>query len=334
MQFLKLGSTDPYWNLALEEHLLLSRGQGDFLLLWQNASTIVVGLHQNTREEINPSFVEEHGVRVVRRRSGGGAVYHDLGNLNFSFITANAEAGSNAMRRFTGPVVRALRGLGLKAQADGRNDITISGVKVSGNAQALHRGRILHHGTLLFAADLDFLGQALRVRPEKFASKSVKSVRSRVGNIKDFLPPELAQGFDAEALARSLLREMERESGGALEGLSLSDEDLQAVAGLRENKYLTREWNYGRSPACNFHNRRKYAGGFLEALLDIRQDAIAACRFYGDFMALRPVAEVEALLLGTHYDRASAAAILRSLPLADYFGSISLGEVLDCLFNP
>ncbi|MDR1126168.1 MAG: lipoate--protein ligase [Deltaproteobacteria bacterium] len=334
MKILRLESTEPYWNLALEEHLLLSRDNGDYLLLWQNANTIVVGLHQNTREEINQAFVDERQVRVVRRRSGGGAVYHDLGNLNFSFITARSQADANAMRRFTLPVVRALRGLGLAAQADGRNDITVNGLKVSGNAQALHEKRILHHGTLLFAADLGLLSQALRVNPAKFASKSVKSVRSRVGNIRDFLPPALAGGFNTDSLAQTLLREMERECGGKLEELRLTAEDLQATSALRESKYLTRKWNYGRSPNCNFRNQRKYGGGFLEALLDIRRDRIASCRFYGDFLSLRPAAEVEALLAGTAYERESVAARLRSLPLAEYFGAISLEEVLDCLFNP
>lgn len=330
---LRLDSVEPFWNLALEEYLLTGREE-DILLLWQNDNAVVLGVNQNAFEEVNRDFVDEKQVRVVRRCSGGGAVYHDLGNLNFSFITTGARGGEATRQRFTRPLLLALRGLGLAAQADGRNDVTVNGLKVSGNAQALRGRRLLHHGTLLFETNLEVLGRALNSRPEKFSSKSVKSAHARVGNIRDFLPPGLAASFGLEDLAEALLREVERENGARLEPLRLSATELEAIEGLRAGKYLTRAWNYGRSPACNFRNRRKYAGGVLEIGLDIREGKIAACQLQGDFMALRPTAEAEAALCGAAYNRNAVVAALRPLPLDCCFGALTLNEVLDCLFNP
>ena len=190
VHYLETHSQNPYYNLAFEEYVLCHRTEGDYLLLWQNDNTIVVGRNQNTEAEINRAFVEEHHINVVRRGTGGGAVYHDLGNLNYSFITDVGDDGIS-IRRFTQPVVAALRSLGLNAEASGRNDILVEGRKVSGTAQRRHAGRILHHGTLLFDANPGMVAGALNVDPEKFRSKSTKSVRARIGNIRDFLPVDM-----------------------------------------------------------------------------------------------------------------------------------------------
>ena len=190
VQYLETHSQNPYYNLAFEEYVLCHRTQGDYLLLWQNDNTIVVGQNQNTEAEINRAFVEQHHINVVRRSTGGGAVYHDLGNLNYSFITDVGDDGIS-IRRFTEPVVAALRSLGLNAEASGRNDILVEGRKVSGTAQRLWGDRILHHGTLLFDANADMVAGALQVDPEKFRSKSTKSVRSRIGNIRSFLKQDM-----------------------------------------------------------------------------------------------------------------------------------------------
>ena len=193
LHYLETGSTDPAYNLAFEEYVLTHRMDGDYLILWQNDNTVVVGQNQNTAAEINRAFVEAHGVHVVRRTTGGGAVYHDLGNLNYSFIT-DEEAGSLRLERFTAPVVDALASLGLQAEASGRNDILVEGRKVSGTAQRVYKTRILHHGTLLFDSDPDMVAGALNVDPEKFRSKGRKSVRSRIGNIRSFLKQDMTYG--------------------------------------------------------------------------------------------------------------------------------------------
>ncbi|MDL2313880.1 lipoate--protein ligase [Desulfovibrio sp. OttesenSCG-928-C14] len=327
MKVLKMPGTDPYLNLATEDYILTNLTQGDYLLLWRNNNTIVVGLHQNTQEEINSVFVEERKVSVVRRRTGGGAVYHDLGNLNFSFITDAREAALITMERFTLPIVEALREMGLEAEASGRNDILVGGKKVSGNAQALLRGRILHHGTLLFNSDLSVLSQALKVKPEKFLSKSVKSVRGRVGNISEFLQEPMS----VEEFGDRILACVSRNSQA--EELVFSPEERAAIQDLRDSRYLTWEWNFGRSPKFNFHNIEKYDGGFLELFLDVREGVIDSCAFYGDFMALRPAAEVAEKLTGARYERGAVAAILAALPLGEYFGTLDLEDILDCMFN-
>ena len=181
IHYLETGSVDPCYNLALEQVVLEQRREGDWLMLWQNRNTVVVGLNQNTAEEINASFVEAHGITVVRRMTGGGAVYHDLGNLNYSFIRDVGNAEELTIGRFTEPVCRALASLGVQASVSGRNDILVDGKKISGVAQRIVGGRILHHGTLLFDSDPAMIAGALRADPAKFTSKSAKSVRSRVG---------------------------------------------------------------------------------------------------------------------------------------------------------
>jgi lipoate-protein ligase A len=328
MKILKMQGTDPYANLATEDYILSNfTDDDDYLLLWRNDNTIVVGLHQNTSEEINSAFVEENQVRVVRRRTGGGAVYHDLGNLNFSFITEAKDASRLTMERFTLPIVRALSAMGLQAEASGRNDILVNGSKISGNAQCLYRGRILHHGTLLFDSDLSVVSKALKVKPEKFQSKSVKSVRARVGNIKEFLPVPMGIEEFTAALTQNLTQDVKPEA------LTLPAQILKSIQELRDSKYVTWEWNYGRSPAFNFKNMQKFEGGFLEVFLDVADGSIKACKFFGDFMALRPVAEVAEKLLGIKYARESVSKILEKLPLSEFFGTISRNEILDCLFN-
>lgn len=241
VHYLETGSRDPYYNLAFEEYVLTHRTRGDYLLLWQNDNTIVVGQNQNTEAEINRPFVEAHHIHVVRRSTGGGAVYHDLGNLNYSFITDAGDRAALSMARFTQPVVEALRGLGLQAEASGRNDILVEGRKVSGTAQRLWGDRILHHGTLLFDANADMVAGALQVDPEKFRSKSTKSVRSRIGNIRSFLK----QDMDMPAFW-AYLKETLAGSGMVFDALTA--QELAQVDALKAEKYDTWEWNYGRSP--------------------------------------------------------------------------------------
>ena len=185
MYYLESTKTDPSWNLALEQYVFDVLGpRDDCFMLWQNDNTIVVGKHQNTLEEINTDYVKEHGVTVVRRLSGGGAVYHDLGNLNFTFVAENRFGSEFDFSTFCRPVVDALRSLGVPAEINGRNDMTIEGRKFSGNAQYMKKGRIMHHGTLMYDSDLEAVSRALNVKPDKIESKGLKSVRSRVTNIR------------------------------------------------------------------------------------------------------------------------------------------------------
>ena len=323
--YLETGSQDPYYNLAFEEFVLNCRREGDYLLLWQNDNTVVVGQNQNTEAEINREFVETHHIHVVRRTTGGGAVYHDLGNLNYSFITDAGDAERLTMERFTRPVVEALRGLGLNAEASGRNDILVDGKKVSGTAQRLVKGRILYHGTLLFDADPDMVAGALNADPTKFQSKSAKSVRSRIGSIRAALPRDMDLGAFWDYLKEAL-------SGGGMVPGSLTAEELSAVEELRRTKYETFQWNYGRSPRYDLTNRRRFAGGGLEVRVQVKEGRIRDIVFYGDFLSLSPLDGLTAALEGCAFRREAVGEVLDRFPLGELFGTITRDEVLETMF--
>ncbi len=324
--YLETGSQNPFYNLAFEEYVLSHRRDGDYLLLWQNDNTIVIGQNQNTEEEINRAFVEEHHILVVRRTTGGGAVYHDLGNLNYSFITDAGEVEKLTIERFTRPVVNALRGLGLQAEASGRNDILVEGRKVSGTAQRLMNGRILHHGTLLFDADPGMVAGALQVDPKKFRSKSAKSVRSRVGNIRDYLQKDMDMPAFWDYLKKTL-------AGEGFTAGALSAEELHEIDGLKRSKYDTWEWNFGRSPAYDMANKRYWKGGALEVRLSVKEGRINEIAFYGDFLSRRGLEPLTAGLSGVAFRREDVADVLGRYPLLDYFGGITEDEILETIFH-
>ena len=325
VQYLETHSQNPYYNLAFEEYVLCHRTQGDYLLLWQNDNTIVVGQNQNTEAEINRAFVEQHHINVVRRSTGGGAVYHDLGNLNYSLITDVGDDGIS-IRRFTEPVVAALRSLGLNAEASGRNDILVEGRKVSGTAQRRHGGRILHHGTLLFDANPGMVAGALNVDPEKFRSKSTKSVRSRIGNIRDFLPNDMELPAFWAYLKDAL-------SGGGLTPGALSAGELAEVDRLKREKYDTWEWNYGRSPKFDVRCKRYWDGGCLEANVSIANGVITDVRFFGDFLSVCGLEELVERLKGVTFHPEDVRAVLNDSPVGELFGGITADEVTATIFD-
>ncbi len=326
VHYLETGSTDPCYNLALEEYVLEHRRQGDWLLLWQNANTVVIGLNQNAAEEVNASFAAAHGVTVVRRMTGGGAVYHDLGNLNYSFIGDAGDSRALSIRRFAEPVCRALAAMGVEAELSGRNDILVAGKKVSGAAQRITGGRILHHGTLLFDSDPAMITGVLHADPAKFSSKSAKSVRSRVGNIRDSLPA----GADLAQFRQRLLQELTRDG---LIPETLGDAELAAVRKLADEKYRSWDWTYGRSPNYEYRNRGRFPGGSLEVRMDIRHGLIRDLVFFGDFMATAPLTGLCEALRGTRLRAEAISAVLARFSVPALFGGISEQDVLNLMLN-
>lgn len=324
-RYLETGSQDPAYNLAFEETVLRRRQEGNYLILWQNDNTIVIGQNQIAEAEINRSFVEAHGIRVVRRTTGGGAVYHDLGNLNYSFITDSGDAQRLTMEHFTRPVVEALCGLGLKAEASGRNDILVEGRKVSGTAQRMAGGRILHHGTLLFDSNPEMVAGALRADPSKFHSKSAKSVRSRVGNIRSFLPRDMDLPSFWAYLRTALV-------AGELIQDALTPQELEAVKELKASKYDRWEWNFGRAPQYDMMNRARFEGGTLEVGVHVQEGLISRIGFYGDFLALRSLEPLTEALKGCPFQREAVAARLEFFQLTEFFGAIKAEEILEALF--
>ena len=343
--YFETGSTDPYYNLAFEDYIFENYRTGDILILWQNDNTVVIGKNQITDQQINREFIEEHHVNVVRRMTGGGAVYHDLGNINYSFITDHEDESVTAsLEVLARPIVEALKGLGLDAEVSGRNDILISGAKVSGTAQRVGNNRILHHGTLLFKSNKEMVAGALKVDQEKFRGKGIRSVQSRIGNIADFLgaagnagasSKDLPAGDAAEVkdmpsffayLRKTLLEEGQ-------EPVALPPEELAAVRELADTKYRTWEWNYGYSPRFEISNKKYLDGGCLECMVKVEGSKISAIRFFGDFLATRPLDEVEDALKDVHYDKASVGEVLDRLPLGTYFGGISKEGILSTVFS-
>lgn len=296
--------TDPTFNLAAEEYFLKEPTENEpIFLLWQNAPSVIIGRNQNALEEINIPFIEENGIAVVRRLSGGGAVYHDLGNLNFTFIVPDdsfrpSPSGGPDFEFFTRPVSILLRRLGLAVEFTGRNDLTLEGKKFSGNAQARSGGRLLHHGTLLFSTDFEKMTAALHVTPDKFVSKGVASIRSRVMNLADRLPTD----WTMDDFKGRLIDEIEESRGDALRVRPFSPDQLSAIETLRREKYATRAWNFGKSPKSNFHAERRFPWGRLRVDLFLERGKIGDVTFSGDFFSLAPPENLASALTGLDYE--------------------------------
>ncbi len=327
-QFLDISSTDPAWNLALEQYVFDSLPRDrNYFLLWQNNNAVIVGRHQNTMAEINEPYIKEKGIRVVRRLSGGGAVYHDLGNLNFTFIQ-NAENGiSLDLGLFCQPVAAAIRALGADAQVNGRNDITVDGKKFSGNAQYMKEGRVMHHGTLLFASDMQAAQDALRPDPEKIKAKGVASVRSHITNLSDYLPGVSLQDFK-EKLLENLF------AGRPMEKLTLTEKDLAAIESIRRERYGTWQWNYGFSPPCNLLRKQRVEGcGTVEVRLQIQGGIIRDAAIFGDFFSPREPRELAQRLTGLRPVREDYEKALENVDISQYIANLSKEAFLAILEN-
>jgi lipoate---protein ligase len=321
-------ATDPYLNLALEEHLLRNvKADEDILLFYINEPSIIIGRNQNTLEEINHPYVESKGIHVVRRLSGGGAVYHDLGNLNFSFITTNARENIQNFRKFTAPVIKVLQSLGIPAELGGRNDILVQGRKISGNAQYVAGQRMVSHGTLLFESDLTQVVEALNVKMTKIESKGIKSVRSRVANISEFMEEPLG----VLAFRRRLLEGI-FEGENPIPQYRLTGSDWEAAHKLADEHYRSWEWNYGRSPAFNVHKVQRFPVGEIEARIDVYQGTIRSIKFYGDFLGLGDVRELEDSLSGARYHPHELKAILEAVDISVYFGGVNREDFISFLY--
>lgn len=328
MLYLKNESNNPYFNLALEEYALKNLNLGDdIIILWINGPTVVVGRNQNTIEEINSKFIKEHNINVVRRMSGGGAVYHDLENVNYTFITSSEGDSANNFRKFTQPVIDFLAELGVKAEFTGRNDITIDGKKVSGTAQYYFKNRMLHHGAILFNTDLNVLKDALNVKLEKIESKGIKSVRSRVTNVYEHLPNKMNANEFKEGLSQFILNASEENKEYVL-----TDEDIAAINKMKDEKYSTWEWNYGESPNFDLQKSKRYTGGSIDIRLNIQGGSIKECKIFGDFFGKKDVSELESSLIDTNFNEDSVRVVLNSTNFGDYFYGITIDDFVDCMF--
>ncbi len=320
---------DPRINLAIEEYLIKNIAMDEEILLFYiNKPSIIIGRNQITVQEINVDYVDEHDITVVRRLSGGGAVYHDLGNLNFSFIAPNSPDNFHNYRKFTQPVVDVLRQMGAAAELSGRNDILIEGRKISGNAQYVSGSRMVSHGTLLWSTDLNRVGAALKVKPAKFESKGIQSVRSRVANITEFLPENPP---DIMEFRQNIINQVF--GGGEVNEVLLTESDWEKIHQLSAERYQSWDWNYGKSPAFAINRETRYSGGTIEAWLDVSKGGlIKHIRFFGDFFGQRDVSELENALKDIHYDSAALKKALEEIEVSNYFVNLTNQELVELLY--
>ncbi len=315
MAFLDIHTTDPAYNLALEQYVFerMPRDRGYFML-WQNDNAIIIGRHQNTLAEINERFVHEHGIRVVRRLSGGGAVYHDMGNLNFTYIVDAQEGERVNLRLFCEPIANALQALGVQAEVNGRNDILVDGKKFSGNAQYLREGRVMHHGTIMVDSDLSVVAGALAVKADKMQAKGVKSVRSRVTSLKPYLPADVDLKKFKEVLVRELFRNQQ------MEKIELTDADHAEIEKIRAERYATWEWNYGASPAGTLVRSARVEGcGTVQAQIGAEHGIITAIAFSGDFFSTIEPETLAERFVGKKLSREGIIDALDGVDVGMYF---------------
>ncbi|WP_306981036.1 lipoate--protein ligase [Alkalicoccobacillus murimartini] len=322
------GITDPQINLAIEEYALKNLDPKDtYLLFYVNQPSIIIGKNQNTYEEINLNYVEEKNLRVVRRLSGGGAVYHDEGNLNFSFIAEDDGHSFHNFKKFTEPVVKALAKLGVEAELSGRNDIHVGERKISGNAQFTTKGRMFSHGTLMLDSEIENVVSALNVKDEKIRSKGIKSIRSRVANISEFLETPV----EMDAFKKILLRYIFN-TEGEIPTYQLTEQDWQAIHKLSEERYQNWDWNYGKSPTFDIQRTKRFAGGNVDVRLNVRKGHIVSSKIYGDFFGVKDVSELEEVLNGTKFESAALAEALQEVDITSFFGKVTKEEFLDLLY--
>ncbi len=321
------GITDPRINLAIEEYALKNLDIEDtYLLFYINEPSIIIGKNQNSVEEINTKYVEDNGIHVVRRLSGGGAVYHDHGNLNFSFITKDDGESFHNFKKFTAPVVEALKSLGVEAEMSGRNDILAEGRKISGNAQFSTRGRMFSHGTLLFDSEIEHVVSALNVKKDKIESKGIKSIRSRVANIREFLNEEITIEQFRQLLLEAIFKSKD------IPKYELTEEDWKNIHELSKERYQNWDWNYGKSPKFNLQHSHRFPVGQIDVRLDVTKGKIENCKIYGDFFGVGDVSEVENLLSGVKYEKAEISQSLEGVDVKHYFGNITRDELIDLIY--
>ena len=318
--------TDPYFNIAADEYALKGLTD-DCFMLWRNEPSIIVGKHQNTIAEIDIEYVKEHNIKVVRRISGGGAVFHDLGNLNFTFVKNAGEDAQGDFRKFTQPILDVLQGMGINAKFEGRNDLTIDGKKFSGNAESIWKNRVLHHGTLLFSAVMTDLSAALKVNPLKFQDKAVKSVRSRVTNISEHLNEKMDVLEFRDRIMQHIMA-MYPES----RPYEYSLQDIAGIEKLRDEKFSQWDWNFGDSPKYDFGKLIRTEGGSVEFHFNVKKGRISDMRIYGDFFHKHDTEEVEKLLQGVPHNHDAILAVLQQLDFNNYFKNVKVEEFIGGMF--
>ncbi|MDM5206885.1 lipoate--protein ligase [Cytobacillus kochii] len=321
------GITDPRINLAIEEYALKNLDINEsYLLFYINKPSIIIGKNQNTIEEINTEYVEKNGLHVVRRLSGGGAVYHDLGNLNFSFITKDDGESFHNFLKFTEPVITALNKLGVNAELSGRNDLTVEGRKISGNAQFSTKGRMFSHGTLMLDSEIENVVSALKVKKDKIESKGIKSIRSRVANISEFLTEKISIAEFRQLILQHIFE------GSEVSEYRLTEKDWEEIHKISEQRYQNWEWNYGKSPKFDYEHSKRFPVGSIDIRLNVTKGQITECKIYGDFFGVGDVTDIEEKLEGIRYEKSEIEKALAGINIKHYFGNITIEDFVNLVY--
>ena len=318
--------TDPAYNLALEE-VMTAQADAPFAMLWRNRPAVIIGRNQNACREFDAAYARERGISVVRRMTGGGAVYHDLGNLNYSFFSFEtaADRRSADFAPFAEPVLTALRALGAAAEFSGRNDILVDGRKISGSAKCVHAGRILFHGTLLFDVDFEAMAAVLTPPRAKIEAKGVASVRARVANLNEFLPSLTRESF-RQALERELLRQF-----GLRTPLPIPDNWMREAERIADERYRSWEWNFGESPDFTFERTRRFPCGTVTVHLDVHSGMIRRVAFRGDFFGIASADELASLLTGCPHRADAICAALSGIDIGRYIAGLDHDQLTELL---
>ena len=322
MLLIRGGSHNPAYNLATEEFLFSVKCE-EAVFLWQNGPSVIVGVNQNTLSEVDTAYLDANNIPVIRRMTGGGAVYHDLGNINFTFIEKEGEDCS--FERFTRPVSDYLLTLGVVSEFSGRNDIQVDGRKISGNARIVRNGFILHHGTLLWKTDTETMGACLRPNAKKLESKGVKSVRSRVANISDFVTKKMSAPDFLDGLENYFKQTRK------LSEYAFTDDEKSEILKFEREKYGTWYWNFGRSPRCDTEFERKLASGTVNIRLTLDKMVITHAEITGDFFGNLPASELAARLEGIPYQKSAVAELLKSIDVSLYIDGATAEELIGCM---
>ena len=326
MRYLKNPSTNPYYNMAFDEYCLESLPIDEpIFFLWQNRPAVIVGYNQEVNTEVNLDYLKEKGIDLVRRVTGGGAVYHDLENLNYT-IVGRSEDLERDYPEYAALMMKALQALGVPATLSGRNDILVEGKKVSGFAKRVCKNRLMVHGTLMYNVDVDVLTHVLNPSTTKLQSKGIASVRSRVTNLCNYLP-ELS---DIQAFKNRLEEILSNNYSDA--EYKLSEADLAHIQQLTDEKFATWEWNYGRSPKATLVHSARLACGTVEIHLTLAENRIASCRFGGDFLGNLPASDIEKALTGIPYEINEIRKCLSKLEISRYFDRVSADNLLEMMF--
>lgn len=319
-------NTSPYFNLASEEYLLKCF-QEDVFLLYRNVPSIVVGKHQNTLAEINLPFVQEKEILVARRISGGGTVFHDLGNLNFAFFTTGKDGDLVNYRRATLPIIEALGEMGLEAKLGKRNEILHKKLKISGTASHVWKKRVLHHGTLLFSSEMGNLSAALKSVQERFTDRAVRSVPARVTNIRD----HLAESLNVEQFQERILGHLLKTNKDA-RFYQFSPTDIAQIEERSDSKFATWEWNFGYSPKYQFCKSITFKSGRLDLHMNVEKGVIKGLKMVGDFTSVIDVSLLEQMLMGSIHDPETLRIRLSEIKVSDYISGMENEELLVGMF--